>query len=185
VRCLLASAAFNKPMTENHITVLGLGNILNMDEGIGVHAIWEMQKRQRESNRYPGIELVDGGALGMRLLSYVDEATHLILLDLADAGKEPGELVELAGDDIPLYTGIKVSLHQVTFQEVLGVSLARGHLPEHLYLIGMQPISLEIGAEPTPKGKAIIPKMIARAEEILQSWGVWQPPESDTAPKDL
>lgn len=163
-------------MTDNNVLVLGLGNILNTDEGIGVHAIWEMQRLQKETNRYPGIELVDGGALGMRLLSYVEDATHLILLDLADAGREPGELVELAGEDIPLYTGIKVSLHQVTFQEVLGVALARGNLTDYLYLIGMQPISLAIGAEPTPEGQAVIPRMIARTEEILQEWGVWTPP---------
>ena len=163
-------------MAENHVLVLGLGNILNTDEGIGVHAIWEMQRIHRETGRYEGVNLVDGGAMGMVLLPYVDDATHLILLDLADAGQEPGTLVELAGDDIPLYTGIKVSLHQVTFQEVLGVSLARGHLPEHLHLIGMQPVSLEIGAEPTPAGWQAIPYMIARAEEILQAWGVWSPP---------
>ena len=163
-------------MTANNVLVLGLGNILNTDEGIGVHALWAMQRLHKESQRYPGIELVDGGTLGMRLLSYVDDATHLILLDSADAGQEPGTLVELTGDDIPLYVGIKVSLHQVTFQEVLGVSLARGHLPQHLHLIGMQPISLAIGADPSPEGKAIIPSMIQHAERILQAWGVWQPP---------
>ena len=163
-------------MPENHVIVLGLGNLLNMDEGIGVHAIWEMQRRHQETGRYPGIELVDGGVLGMRLLPYIDAATHLLLLDCVDAGQEPGDLVELEGEDIPLYSGVKVSMHQITFQEVLGVSLARGHLPENLYLIGMQPISLDIGAEPTPQGRAIIPEMIQRAEQILETWGVWRPP---------
>ncbi len=163
---------------ERNVIVLGLGNLLNTDEGIGVHAIWEMQRLHRETGRYPGIQLVDGGVLGMRLLPYVDEATHLVLLDCVDAGKEPGELVELEGDDIPIYAGVKMSMHQVTFQEVLGVSLARGHLPEYLYLIGMQPVSLDIGAEPSPQGRAIIPAMIQRAEAVLQRWGVWHPPET-------
>ncbi len=164
---------------EREVIVLGLGNLLNTDEGIGVHAIWEMQRRHEEEGRYPGIQLVDGGVLGMRLLPYVDAATHLILLDCVDAGRDPGELVELEGDDIPLYAGIKVSMHQVTFQEVLGVSLARGHLPDHLYLIGMQPVSLAIGVEPSPQGRAAIPRMIQRAEAVLQSWGVWHPPEPE------
>lgn len=162
--------------TKTNVVVLGLGNLLNKDEGIGVHVVWEMQRRHKEEGRYPGIQLIDGGVLGMRLLPYVDDATHLILLDCVDAGKPPGTLVELAGDDIPLYTGIKVSMHQVTFQEVLGVSLARGLLPQHLYLIGMQPVSLDIGVEPTPEGKALIPQMIQRTEDILQQWGVWTPP---------
>ncbi len=166
---------------ERHVLVLGLGNLLNTDEGIGVHAIWEMQRRHQETGRYQGVQLVDGGVLGMRLLPYVDEATHLVLLDCVDAGKAPGELVELEGEDIPLYAGVKVSMHQVTFQEVLGVSLARGHLPEYLYLIGMQPVSLAIGAEPTPEGRAAIPRMIERAEQVLQQWGVWAPPTDDAA----
>jgi len=88
---------------ERHVLVLGLGNLLNTDEGIGVHAIWEMQRRHQETGRYQGVQLVDGGVLGMRLLPYVDEATHLVLLDCVDAGKVPGELVELEGEDIPLF----------------------------------------------------------------------------------
>ncbi len=160
-------------MRQQQVTILGLGNILKTDDGIGVHTVWEMKKCQQASNRYPAIDLVDGGTLGMRLLPYVEDATHLLLLDIADVGEEPGTIVELAGKDIPLYTGIKMSIHQVTFQEVLGMALARGNFPEHLYLIGMQPVSLAIGIGPGAKGKLAIPEIIARAESILKSWGVW------------
>ncbi len=163
-------------MSSHRTVVLGIGNILNSDEGIGVYAVWEMQERHRRTHRYPGIEIVDGGTLGMRLLPYVEEATHLILLDAVDAGAPPGALVELRGEDIPLYTGIKLSMHQVTFQEVLGVALARGHLPSHLHLIGMQPISLRIGVGPSPQARQVIPQMIARVERVLNAWGVWHPP---------
>ncbi|NPA90633.1 MAG: hydrogenase maturation protease [Chloroflexi bacterium] len=169
-------------MTGHRVVVLGLGNILNTDEGIGVYALWEMEDRHRSTGRYPGIELVDGGTLGMRLLPYVEGATHLLLLDIADVGAEPGTIVELSGDDIPLYVGIKMSMHQVTFQEVLGVALARGHLPPHLHLIGMQPVDLSIGLGPSEAGQRAIPEIIRRAERVLAAWGVWAPPEQAIAP---
>ncbi len=153
-----------------HVVILGLGNILNKDEGIGVHALWQMQQSGKQWP--PDVELVDGGTLGLRLLPYVESATHLIILDAVDAGKEPGELIELRGEEIPLYTGIKLSLHQSTFQEVLGLALARGNLPEHLYLLGIQPIDLSIGAEPSMEGWAAIPRLIRRAEAILREWGI-------------
>ncbi len=170
----------NDEMQERRVTVLGLGNILNTDEGIGVYAIWEMQRLQKEQDRYPGIDLVDGGTLGMRLLPYVEQSTHLLLLDVADVGKEPGAIIELRGEDIPLYTGIKLSMHQVTFQEVLGVALARGNLPEYLHLIGMQPVSLAIGVGPCEEGEKAIPEIIKRAEAILKAWGVWSEDQSQS-----
>ncbi len=170
-------------MEDQRVTILGLGNILNSDEGIGVHAVWEMQKLQEEHNRYPGIELVDGGTLGMRLLPYVEQSTHLLLLDVADVGAEPGTIVELRGDEMPLYTGIKLSMHQVTFQEVLGVALARGNLPEHLHLIGMQPVSLEIGVGPCEEGEKALPEIIKRAEATLRAWGVWSEKEKQLSSK--
>ncbi len=171
-------------MSAPQVIVLGLGNILNTDEGIGVYAVWEMQQRHRTEGRYPGLELVDGGTLGMRLLPYVERASHLLLLDLVDAGRPPGTLVELPGEAIPLYTGIKLSMHQITFQEVLGVALARGHLPPHLHLIGMQPVSLAIGLGPSPAGRQAIPQIIQRAEEILHTWGVWHPPTALSTHKE-
>ncbi len=169
-------------MSNQHVVVLGLGNILNTDEGIGVYAVWEMEDRHRATGRYPDIELVDGGTLGMRLLPYVETATHLLLLDVADVGAAPGTIIELRGEDIPLYMGIKMSMHQVTFQEVLGVALARGHLPPYLHLVGMQPVDLSIGLGPSKAGQQAIPEIIRRAERVLMEWGVWSPPQVEKAP---
>ncbi len=171
-------------MEDPRVVVLGLGNILNTDEGIGVYAVWEMQHRHNAEGRYAGVELVDGGTLGMRLLPYVEQATHLILLDVVDAGKAPGTLIELRGEDIPLYAGVKLSMHQVTFQEVLGVALARGRLPAYLHLIGMQPVSLAIGVGPSTAGLQAIPEMIRRAERVLASWGVWAATAPQGPPKE-
>lgn len=149
--------------------VLGLGNTLNRDEGLGVHVL-----RALEATLGPGakVEFVDGGVLGLNLLPLVEECSHLLLLDAVDAGKAPGTVVELTKEQIPLYGGIKMSQHQVTFQEVLAFADIRGKLPEHLHLIGAQPVDLSIGVDPSPEIVAVFPEMIARADKILRDWGL-------------
>ena len=108
--------------------------------------------------------------LGLNLLPWVEEASHLLVLDAINAHKDPGTLIELKRNEIPLYTGIKLSDHQVTFQEVLGLAHFRGRLPACLYLIGIQPDDLNIGTELSPAIIATLPLLLDRAEAILQEW---------------
>jgi hydrogenase maturation protease len=150
------------------ITVLGIGNLLNSDEGVGVHAVRAMQT---DAQRAPDVEFLDGGTLGLNLLVPVEEATHLLILDAVDAGRPPGAVVELTKEHIPLFTGVKMSQHQVTFQEVLGLAHIRGKLPEHLHLIGVQPVSLEIGTDLSSQVAAVLPHLIERAWAVLAAWG--------------
>lgn len=151
--------------------VLGLGNNLNSDEGLGVHCLKALQKRLGER---ADVELLDGGVLGMNLLPIVESASHLLILDAIDARKPPGTIIEVGREDIPLFSQIKMSQHQVTFQEVLGFASIRGKLPRYLYLIGAQPGDLSVGAELSPAIVAVIPLIIARAEAVLKEWGISQ-----------
>jgi hydrogenase maturation protease len=75
-------------------------------------------------------------------------------------------------DDILLYQGIKLSDHQITFQEVLGLAKVRMRLPDHLYLIGAQPVDISIGVDLSPQISSVLPKILDRAELILQEWGL-------------
>ena len=147
--------------------VLGLGNILNNDEGLGVRAL---ELLGTQPGLPIGFELLDGGVLGLNLLMIVEECSHLLILDAVDAGKPPGTLVELRKEEIPLYTGVKLSQHQVTFQEVLGLAAMRGHLPENLHLLGIQPMDVSIGLELSNEVQAALPQMADRAISVLQHW---------------
>jgi len=155
--------------------VFGLGNTLNCDEGMGVHALKALEKQinERYSNECQ-VEFLDGGVLGLNLLPWVEEASHLLILDAINGNKKPGTLIELERDEIPLYTGIKMSDHQITFQEVLGLAKVRGFLPEYLYLIGAQPVNLSIGVNLSPEIESILPKILERAETILHKWELIQ-----------
>ncbi len=151
------------------IVVLGLGNTLNSDEGLGVHAVKALEKQLAPQSR---VEFLDGGVLGLNLLPIVEECSHLLLLDAVSAGQPDGTVVELRKEQIPLYAGIKMSQHQVTFQEVLGLANMRGKLPEHLHLIGIQPHSLEIGLDLSPDIAAAMPQVLERATRVLKDWKV-------------
>lgn len=158
----------SEPGTPDRKVVLGLGNLLNRDEGLGVHALRALERRLGAE---PGLELVDGGVLGLKLLPLVEACSHLLVLDAVDAGREPGAVVELARDQIPLLAGVKLSEHQVTFQEVLGLALIRDRLPGTLQLVGAQPADLEIGLELSPVVAVAIPRIVERALEVLSGVG--------------
>jgi hydrogenase maturation protease len=147
--------------------VLGLGNLLNKDEGLGVQAVKLLDAQLGPQDR---VELLDGGVLGLSLLMLVEECSHLLILDAVDAGQPVGTVIELARDEIPLYTGIKMSQHQITFQEVLGLAKMRGNLPENLHLVGIQPRDLSIGLDLSPEISQALPEVIQRATAILQAW---------------
>ena len=147
--------------------ILGLGNILNHDEGLGVHALQRMDSSWESRG---GFELLDGGVLGLNLLMIVEECSHLLILDAVNAGKMPGTVIELKKDQIPLYSGITLSQHQTTFQEVLGLAKVRDNLPEHIHLVGIQPLDLSIGLGLSPDIEHALPEMLEKAESILMSW---------------
>jgi hydrogenase maturation protease len=149
--------------------VLGIGNTLNRDEGVGVHALAPLAEQLGPDTRF---ELLDGGTLGLNLLPLVEECSHLLLLDAANAGKQPGTIIELGRDEIPLYSGVKLSEHQVSFQEVLGLASMRGKLPARLHLIGVQPEDISMGLELSPVVQASIPLLVERALAILQQWEI-------------
>jgi hydrogenase maturation protease len=147
--------------------VLGLGNTLNHDEGLGVHALKVLEEPLGAQS---AVELVDGGTFGLYLLPLVEECNNLLLIDAIDAGQAPGTVVELRGDEIPLYAGIKVSQHQMAFQEVLGLAHNRSRLPRHLHLIGVQPADLTLGIGISAVVTAAMPHVVERVVALVRDW---------------
>lgn len=149
--------------------VLGLGNTLNRDEGLGVHCLEHLRERLGEGR---GVELLDGGVLGMSLLPLVESCSHLLLLDAVDAGMPPGTVTELGREEIPLFARLKLSWHQLSFQEVLQFASVRGHLPGRLHLVGAQPADLSAGVGLSPVIQAALPAIADRALRVLKEWEI-------------
>ena len=117
------------------ITVLGLGNILLRDEGLGVRAVERLAERYDFADN---VTLLDGGVLGMRLMGIVAACDVLIVVDAISNQGAPGTLYRLAGDQVPRRVLAKHSLHQLDFPEVLALCETIDHRPETVVL-GMEP----------------------------------------------
>ena len=146
--------------------ILGIGSLLNTDEGVGIHAIRALQQRKAVGD----FEILDGGTLGLNLLPLIEESSHLIVLDAIDGHTAPGTLIELAREQVQLFSNVKMSQHQLLFQEVLGLAHVRGYLPEHLTLLGIQPADLNVGVELSPQVAETLPQLVARAEQVAEEW---------------
>jgi len=164
----------------HQITILGIGNILWADEGFGVRVVQALQQRYDFPDN---ISLVDGGTQGLGLIPYVQEADTLIILDAVDFHLTPGSLVELNNDEVPAYFGArKMSLHQVSFQEVLALSELLGKRPERLYLVGVQPELLEdYGGSLTATVKAQLEPAMQRVLAYLETRGIRAQRKPDNA----
>jgi len=148
-------------MKEKQITILGVGNILFTDEGVGVRVLETLNEQY---DFPPNVVLVDGGVLGMNLLGTISEADHLIVIDAVRNGRDPGTLYRLEGEDIPKRVLAKNSLHQVDLLEALTFCQALDKHPETL-IIGIEPEDIKtVGLDMTP---TVVNKMPAMVEMVL------------------
>ena len=151
------------------VVVLGIGNIILSDEGVGVRAAEALQAAYDLPDY---VEVIDGGTAGMELLGPLSGVDLLLVLDAVKGVGEPGTLVTLAGSDVPVFFRTKLSPHQVSICDVLAGLEFSGELPRDLVLIGVEPASLELGLELTPAIAARVPEMVALAAAELAARGV-------------
>jgi hydrogenase maturation protease len=148
--------------------VLGLGNILLRDEGVGVRVV----ERLLEQYDFPeGVRVLDGGTLGLDLLPYVEAASRLLVVDAVQARKPPGTLVRMVGDEIPMFLDAsKVSPHQEGLQDLLAVAMLKGYLPDEVVFWGVQVESLGVGLD---LSDTVAGRLDALAGEVLAELARW------------
>lgn len=159
--------------TPPKVLILGIGNVLWADEGFGVRAI-ETLHRNYEFDPPENVELMDGGTQGIYLVQHIREADILVVFDAVDYSLPGGTLKIVENEDVPKFLGAKkVSLHQTGFQEVLAMADMMGDYPDHLMLVGVQPVLLEdYGGSLQPEVKAQIPAAIDHALAFLANFGI-------------
>lgn len=148
--------------------VLGVGNLLLSDEGVGVHFVQRFEKIYHIPEE---IQVLDGGTLGMDLLYYLEGAENLLIIDAVQADRAPGALIRLADDKVPAFLSMKVSPHQVGVPDMLAAARLRGTLPKHIVLWGVQPASLEVSMELSDVVAPLVDVLIEKAIEELKQWG--------------
>jgi hydrogenase maturation protease len=130
----------------SNITIIGLGNILLKDEGVGVHVANAVKERYTLS---PEVEIIDGGTMGLDLLPFFEGRDKILLVDAVDFGREPGHVGMLGKGEIPAVLESKLSMHHISLSDVLFTASFMGIGPDELCLIGIQPESLDIGLDMT------------------------------------
>lgn len=149
--------------------ILGVGNLLLSDEGVGVRAL---EKLERAYTFPDGVDLVDGGTCGMELLELLTDLDLLIMLDVVRAGKPPGSLIVLRGNEVPARLRLKLSPHQVGLSDVLATLILTGVAPRESVIIGIEPESFELGMSLTPAVEATLPRMVAATLDELANAGI-------------
>lgn len=154
-----------------NIKVIGIGNTLYSDEGVGVHLIPHLEQALAG---FKHVEIIEGATDGMKLLEPVEEADYLIIIDAINAGKPAGELIIIRDDEIPRYYGVKMSVHQIGFQEVLLAADLQERLPKEMVMFGIQPASLELGLELSEIVQAKLPELISIIVDQVHKWSEHQ-----------
>jgi hydrogenase maturation protease len=152
----------------NNALVLGIGNTLLTDEGVGVHVINHLLAHQ---NR-PGVNYLDGGTLSFTLSDPIESCQQLIVIDASELGDEPGSVRVFEDHDMDHFitTGNKKSVHEVGLVDVMSIVMLAGHLPEKRALIGIQPEVLDWGDAPTDAVNQAIPVACEKVSELLDKW---------------
>jgi len=146
--------------------VLGLGNLIRSDDGVGVHAV----QRLLADCRVPAdVQLLDGGTLGLMLLNHVGGARRLLVIDAVDVGAPAGTLVRLEGKEVRGMAG-SGSVHQLGFADLLAALRITGQEPDELVVLGIQPGSTELGASLSASVADALNQVIEAAIAQLSKW---------------
>jgi hydrogenase maturation protease len=148
--------------------VLGVGNKLMSDEGVGVHVI----ERMAEKYKLPGeVQVLDGGTLGLDLLYYLEGIENLLIVDAAETGKEAGTIIRLEGEQVPAFMSVKISPHQMGVPDMLAAAKIKDIYPKRIVLWGIQPELITLGLGLSPVLASKIEFLVEKLADELRAWG--------------
>ncbi len=152
------------------ILVLGVGNVLRSDDGIGVRVIEALQSGGTAGYRHR-IAFRDGGTLGLSLLPEIENAAALIAVDAAETGGEPGIIRSFEGAAMDAQLGgRKRTVHEAALADLMGAAALTGRKPHRRALVAIQPGSTDWGTVPTELVSAAIPAACALVRSLIERW---------------
>lgn len=144
--------------------ILGIGNLLLTDDGVGIHAI---QRLQEEYTLPEEVRVVDGGTCGLDLLQFMEGVERLVIVDAANLGRPPGSIARLVDDQVPAYLALKTSPHEIGLPELMFTARLTDIYPPQVVVLGMQPESIETAVGLTPHVAEKLDELVALlADEV-------------------
>ena len=149
------------------ILVLGVGNTLMSDDGVGVRLMQRVQALQP----HPDIRYLDAGTLSFILLPDIQACSALLVLDAAQLGEPPGAIRSLAGAEMDDFLRTaRCSVHEVGIRDLLDLARLTGTLPGKRGFIGVQPATTGWGESLSPEVASALPGAAVRARDLLGTW---------------
>ena len=127
----------------NDVVVIGLGNLLLSDEGIGIHLIRKLSEHQ---DKFPSVEFIDAGTGGMTVLHLIANRKKAVIIDCVKMGKKPGAIKQFEPADVQTVKKMThFSLHEADILRIIELSRQLGECPDQIVIFGIEPESLELG----------------------------------------
>ena len=145
------------------LLVLGIGNILLSDEGIGVRVVEAM----RELSLPAHVELCDGGTGGLDLVEMIADRQKVVVVDAMQTDAPPGTILRLTPDDLVSPAPGRLSVHEVSLLDALAMARQIGEPPGEVVILGVQPGLIDWGLELTPEIANVVPELIRRVRTEL------------------
>jgi hydrogenase maturation protease len=146
-------------------TVMGVGNLLMGDEGVGVHAVRRLRVRLPS-----GVRVIEAGLLGIEALADVETASRLLVLDCVDAGLAPGSLVRLDGSSLRAQAGPRLSQHEFGLPDLLALAELRSQAPEQVVVLGVQPRRIVPSLSLSRCVAGALPELLDAAATVVDGW---------------
>jgi hydrogenase maturation protease len=149
--------------------VLGIGNTLLTDEGVGIHVLQALEPKLAH---LPDVTLLDGGTLSFTLAGPIEEADALIVVDAANIRTEPGQWALLEGEEMDafLMSNRKSTVHEVGLTDLRAIAILAGHWPAKRAMLAIQPDVIDWGESPTPAVAAAIPAACEAIQSLIEEW---------------
>jgi len=160
----------NSSGRRGRVLIVGVGNILLKDEGVGVHVVKKLQEVALPSN----VEVIDAGTAGLDVFLLHEDVDRLVVIDATRAGAKPGtiykgrfkasereKLTRLFGQS----ADSKISLHQIGLIDALAAAEKLNCVPKEIVIIGVEPGECDYGLELTEMVKQSVPEVIKKVLE--------------------
>jgi len=164
------------PIEARSLLILGLGNVLCGDDGLGVAAVELLRRQYRVPER---VRVVDGGTLGLALLSQFAPTDDAILVDAVQTDDPPGSLVRLEGDEVGPAVRSRLSCHQVGVADLLEALRWLGSYPRRVILVGLVPETLEVRVARSATIEQRLPRLVERIVNEAHQFGFELLPKTD------
>jgi hydrogenase maturation protease len=159
--------------------VLGIGNTLLSDEGVGVHMLNWMQAHHPD---IADVDYLDGGTLSFTLAPYIEEADNLIVVDAAELQAAPGTLRVFRGDEMDRFAGkTKRSVHEVSLGDLLAIAHLTGCVPQNRALVAIQPQAVDWGSSLSNPVKRALPGAGESMLALMSEWHCALPGDTNRA----